>query len=149
MDTHRLFLWLEGLLILVPIGIISGLIFVFGMGIMLMALSDAEYAAVCLQFWLCFIALCYLTQRLFRYLFNGTGSLKDKHWGLYLGLFLSASVVCIIGLLDYLFQDARAWEQSLVQWWPGKLYIKYFALGIPAVLPAVHVSYLIYKANAK
>lgn len=147
MRINRVFLWIEGVIILVPLCIFSVIVGVMSIGFMLMLLGDPEFFTMVLPFIACVVTVVWLTRVLFGYLFYGEERLRHDEWWFFIVLNALVSSLAVFGAFEALFGGTRGWEQSVAQYWPGKSKAHFFMIGLPAVLPAIHMSVLTYKAN--
>ena len=148
MKLERTILWIEGIVLLGPLCLIAAFLAITSIGIVLMTLGELRvFLFVTLPFIICLASLTWVSTSLFGYLKRGESALKRPDWLGFIGLVSLSSIFVLFGVGEVAFGGARGWEQSVVQYWPERQFSGMFAIGVPAILPTLHVSYLYYKAN--
>lgn len=148
MKLERIILWIEGIVLLGPLCLVAVFLAITSIGIVLMTLGELEvFLFVTLPFIICLVSLAWVTTSLFGYLKQGEAILKRPDWLAFILLVSLSLIFVLFGLGEVFFGGSRGWEQSMVQYWPERRFSGMFAIGAPAVLPTLHISYLYYKAN--
>lgn len=140
MKLERVILSIEAVVILLPICIVTAFFTVGGIPFILMSIGESVFLPITLPFIACVASLVFVSRGVVGYIFQRGENLFMNHWKYFISLNILVSIFVLFAFLEFLYGGTRGWERSLAQYWPHREFLSMFTLGLPVVIPALHIS---------
>lgn len=147
MKLERVILSVEAIVILLPSCIVTVFFAVGGIPFILMSIGESVFLPITLPFIACVGSLVFVSRGVVGYIFQGGENLVANHWKYFISLNILVSIFVLFAFLEFLYGGTRGWEQSIAQYWPHREFLSMFSLGLPVVIPALHISYIAFRLN--